>query len=345
MLGEHCICTPFVVISAIAFVRHIPHLSAFDFYQTAMSQHSSSSTQKSSQKSVQKPVQKSAQKPRPKRVAAHDDVWKAVPPNVGHIITEDDTPVDNLFSAKQQRLLVEPLYSSAKRWLPARGIFLADANVGLFFSVHEPPLVPDMFLSMNVKPHKHWHEKEHRTYFYWEFGKPPEVAVEVVSNRKGGELTTKRERYAQMFIRYYVVFDPTGALAKEMGGEKLHIYKLQEGAYTLMEDFWFEELGLGVRLWNGKYEGVQETWLRWCDERGVLLPTGAERSEAAEQELEQAEYKAAIAEHEREYAEAERQRAEAERQRAEREREQALIRAERFAAQLRALGIKPDEER
>jgi hypothetical protein len=33
-------------------------------------------------------------------------------PNVDALITEDDTPVDNLPSEKQQRLLTEPLYSS-----------------------------------------------------------------------------------------------------------------------------------------------------------------------------------------------------------------------------------------
>ena len=32
--------------------------------------------------------------------------------DIADLITEDDTPVDNLPSAKQQRLLVESLYSS-----------------------------------------------------------------------------------------------------------------------------------------------------------------------------------------------------------------------------------------
>ena len=35
------------------------------------------------------------------------------PPEFEALITEDDTPVDNLPSEKQQRLLTEPLYS---RW-------------------------------------------------------------------------------------------------------------------------------------------------------------------------------------------------------------------------------------
>ena len=34
---------------------------------------------------------------------------------VENLVTEDDTPVDNLLSEKQQRLLTEPLYSS---WTP-----------------------------------------------------------------------------------------------------------------------------------------------------------------------------------------------------------------------------------
>ena len=48
--------------------------------------------------------------------------------DIEHLITEDDEPVDTLFLAKQQRLLVEPLYTS---WHPEQP-FLADANVGIF---------------------------------------------------------------------------------------------------------------------------------------------------------------------------------------------------------------------
>ena len=51
-------------------------------------------------------------------------------PQVDNLVTEDDTPGDDLFSAKQQRLLVESLYAS---WAgPEDGCpFLADANVGV----------------------------------------------------------------------------------------------------------------------------------------------------------------------------------------------------------------------
>ncbi|MFP4441437.1 MAG: hypothetical protein ACLFVO_29765 [Chloroflexaceae bacterium] len=52
-------------------------------------------------------------------------------PDVEHLVTEDDTPVD-IFSSKQQRLLVEPLYSSWDG--PGNGRpFLAMSNIGLFY--------------------------------------------------------------------------------------------------------------------------------------------------------------------------------------------------------------------
>jgi len=107
-------------------------------------------------------------------------------PDIDSIITEDDTPVNNIFSAKQQRLLVETLYSSWAR--PGQGrSFLADANVGLFYTPRQAPLVPDAFVSLDVQVAEAWWERRHRPYFFWEFGKPPEVVVEVVSNTKGGE--------------------------------------------------------------------------------------------------------------------------------------------------------------
>lgn len=47
-------------------------------------------------------------------------------PDITDRVTEDDTPVDNFQSENQQRLLVEPLYSS---WSPTRSVsFWCDAR-------------------------------------------------------------------------------------------------------------------------------------------------------------------------------------------------------------------------
>ena len=231
-------------------------------------------------------------------------------PKVDDLVTEDDMPVDNLFCAKQQRLLVEPLYSS---W-PGPGAgrpFLADANVGVFYSVRQPPLVPDAFLSLDVQAPEELWTKSHRSYFFWEYGKPPEVVVEVVSNQKGAEAERKLRDYARLGITYYVIFDPINQLQ----GGVLRLYRLQEGVYRQTTEGWLPMAGIGLTLWQGVYEGLTQTWLRWCGQDGTVIPTGAER------------------------AEQEHQRAEQERQRAEQEHQ----RAERLAAQLRTLGIEPQD--
>ena len=66
-------------------------------------------------------------------VTAADELLKPlVPqewPSVDHLVTEDDTPVDNFPSAKQQRLLVESLYNT---WTPREG---ARPNWGVAYYV------------------------------------------------------------------------------------------------------------------------------------------------------------------------------------------------------------------
>ncbi|MEJ7710094.1 MAG: Uma2 family endonuclease [Pyrinomonadaceae bacterium] len=107
-------------------------------------------------------------------------------PDVIHLITEDDAPMDNLPSEKQQRLLTEALYSSWSGPGEDRS-FLVAANVGIFSLARGPAIVPDVFLSLDVEIAEDWWQKEHRSYFIWEFGKPPEVAIEIVSNKEGNE--------------------------------------------------------------------------------------------------------------------------------------------------------------
>ncbi len=237
-----------------------------------------------------------------------------------HVVTEDDEPVDNLFSAKQQTLLKRALYASwtppAREGQTARS-FLADVNVGIFGAPGVPPIVPDFFLSLDVKPHPLLREKRHRSYFIREFGKPPDVAVEIVSNKEGGELGSKLERYAELGVRYYVVFDPLCELSRET----LQLFELADGVYQRRGDLTLPEIGLGLALWEGDYEGFHEVWLRWTTPAQGLLPLGQERAVEAEGRAAQAEGRVA-----REAA----------------ARRHAETQAARLAAQLRALGIEPE---
>ena len=203
-------------------------------------------------------------------------------PDANLLITEDDTPVDNFASAKQQRLLVSSLYSSLNT-TP----FLAEANVGIYYNVSQPAIVPDVFVSFNVQVPAAWWEKPNRCYLVWNFGKSPEIVVEIVSNRVGHELTDKFAIYAQMRVSYYVVYDP----AQQLGETPLRLYELRGLNYTELTAPWLEQVNLGFTLWQGEFEGRHDTWLRWCDRKGTLLLTGDEQ---AEQERQRAERLAAI---------------------------------------------------
>ena len=219
-----------------------------------------------------------------------------------HLITENDEPVDSVFSEKQMRLLTEPLYGG---WPERRErSFLVAANVGVFAVPKNPALVPDVFLAMDVATPALTGAERIRSYFVWEFGKPPDVVIEVVSDTPGGELDETLRAYERMRVARYVVFDPLHAL----GGDDLHLFGYTPDGYVQQSSSWFESVGLGLGVWSGTFEGVAERWLRWCDRDGRPIPTGAER-----------------AQHEHERAEAGRQR------------------AERLAARLRAGGIDPDE--
>lgn len=258
-----------------------------------------------------------AYQPSPEILASFEEYYQQV-------VTEDDEPVDNLFSEKQQRLLAQTLYAS---WTPPPGkkqspderrLFLATANVGLFFAKSQPPLVPDLLISLDVKPHPDWRAKEHRSYFIWEFGKIPEAVVEIVSNRVGGEDSRKLETYAEIGVLYYVVYDSQRYLSDDV----LRVFVLRDGEYQLLEQPLLARLGLRLTLWDGIFEDHYDTWLRWCDAQGNLLQTGEERAAEEAVARQEAEDRAANAEDRAASAE---------------------DRAARLAEKLRELGLDPEQ--
>ncbi|MEH1937341.1 MAG: Uma2 family endonuclease [Nostoc sp.] len=201
-------------------------------------------------------------------------------PDANQLVTEDDTPVDNFASEKQQRLLVGSLYSSLQPQT-----FLAAANVGVYHTDGQPAIVPDVFLSFDVQMPENWWEKQNRCYMVWRFGKPPEVVLEIVSNKEGDELGKKLKIYEHMRASYYIVYDPN----QQLGEKVLRVYELRGTRYFETSEIWLEQVGLGVTLWEGKFEDRQDTWLRWCYQDGTVLLTGDERAEQERQRAEQAE--------------------------------------------------------
>jgi Uma2 family endonuclease len=195
-------------------------------------------------------------------------------PNLDDLVTEDDTPVDSIFTEKQQRLLTEPLYSSWAAPVEGRA-FLALANVGWFYKYREPPLVPDVLLSLDAAPAGDLRSREGRSYFQWLIGKPPEMIIEIIADKRDGEEGVKMRTCARLGLLYYVIFDPDDLL----GNGVLRAFVLSRGKYEPIDAKWLPDVGLGLVLWTGTFEGQQQTWLRWCDKDGRVIPTGAERAE------------------------------------------------------------------
>jgi Uma2 family endonuclease len=137
----------------------------------------------------------------------------------------------------------------------------------------------------------------------WEFGKVPEVCIEIVSNQEGDELilsqksrqqgktVAKKEIYAQIGVRHYVVFDPLQQIQgnTEMDGALLRAWSISPDGYTELttpagitdpgQPVWLNAVGLGLTLWEGPFEeDVTRLWLRWCDRDGQVILTGAEQA-------------------------------------------------------------------
>ncbi len=235
-------------------------------------------------------------------------------PDLSEMITEDDRPVDSRFSERQFRLLPHILFTSWEQGKP----FEALSDVGLFSnSQDKTPVVPDFMLLKDVEPRPVTEDKESRSIFTWLYGKVPDLVVEIVSNTKGGEETTKFDIYQRIRIPYYAIYDPFS----QLGSRLLRVYQLEGCRYVEFANPRFiPQLGLGLTAWTGMFDEVEATWLRFLDEQGELLLTGGEK------------------------AEVEREKAEQERESACRERERALLaeeKAERLAQRLRELGLEP----
>ena len=147
---------------------------------------------------------------------------------------------------------------------------------------------------------------EGRSYAVWQLGKTPDCVIEIVSNKKGDELGGKLKKYEQLRVPIYVVFDPDLQIQDEL----VAVYLLNGFGYRKVDTMLFPEIGLGLMLWEGEFEGRTTIWLRWTDLDGNLIATGDEQRVRAEQEAARAE--------------------------------QEKSRADRLAAQLRAAGIEPE---
>jgi Uma2 family endonuclease len=184
-------------------------------------------------------------------IYAHTLYYEVPKIDYDKFVTEDETPVDNLFSETQQRIYIDPLYAS--QWTDRD--FMACSNVAIYYKPKVAPIVPDMFLSFDVTKPKEWHDKKNKCYFLWRMKKAPELVIEIVSNKEGNENTTKFNIYADMGVLYYIIHDPY----KELYEQELNVFQLVNGVYVPYEaddNHYMPEITLGLRLWEGIFENA-----------------------------------------------------------------------------------------
>src|SRR5271167_2736559 len=90
-----------------------------------------------------------------------------------------------------------------------------------------PAVVPDCLLSLDVTCPENLQAKEGHSYYQWDMGKQPDVIIEVVSDKTGGEESYKKDLYARLGVPYYAVFDPEHFLSRDT----LRAYELSGGEY------------------------------------------------------------------------------------------------------------------
>jgi Uma2 family endonuclease len=161
------------------------------------------------------------------------------------------------------------------------------ADLNLYYDSRHPLWYkrPDWFLVLGVTTAAQQQDLRW-SYVTWEEGISPFLIVELLSPgtededlgqkvRELGKPPLKWEVYERILrVPFYAVFDRYQNNLRLFGLERGHY---QEILLTNAK-FWFDELGIGLGLWQGPYQEVEGQWLRWYDASGNWLETDAERA-------------------------------------------------------------------
>jgi len=199
---------------------------------------------------------------------------RACLPSAEDLPDSDDTPVDNELQDLVPGLLKAIL---AFIWSERMDWFFG-VDMGIYYDPDEPAIVPDGFLSVGVP--RIIDSDLRLSYVLWEERKVPTLVLEVVSHKRRGEYSRKKEEYSQLGILYYVIYNP---LRKKK--PRLEVYQLESGEYHLLEGepVWLSEINLGIGREEATHQGIFREWLYWYDRDGKRYLPPEEQLIAAEQ--------------------------------------------------------------
>lgn len=227
-----------------------------------------------------------------------------IPPGQDELPYDDGVPMETA----RHRLQMELLIASLQPWLDQREDGFIGGNMFVYFSElqirNQDFKGPDFFAVLNVP------KGERKSWVVWgEDGRTPDVVIELLSESTAeADKTSKKQIYQNnLKVENYYWFDPFKP--DDWAGFKRENNKYKTIPLTPENQLPCPALGLALTRWNGSFQGIETTWLRWITVDGELLLT---------------------------YEETERQRANAERQRADAEQQRA-DQAEQELARLKAL--------
>ena len=171
--------------------------------------------------------------------------------------------------------IIDLLFALTRYFREDPQVYVA-ADLLLYYVEGDPKefVVPDVFVVRGVP------KGERRIYKLWEEGRAPDVVFEITSaSTRREDLGTKRVLYADLGVKEYFVFDPTGEDLRP----PLRAFRLSGSEYQPLKEPVFSEV-LGLEL------QIVDKHLRLFDPRtGKRLLTPAEADaarEAAEAEVE-----------------------------------------------------------
>ncbi len=260
-------------------------------------------------------------------------------PTADDLPETDGKPVDS-----ELNIWVSAFLSVSLAWIwRDRTDWFWGINLGIYYNPDLPAIVPDGFLSLGVELVRE--ERGRLSYVLWqERDVVPTLVLEYVSQTYGGEYDDKMDKYAQLGVTYYLVYNPL--YWQRDRHQPFEVYRLQGRQYVRHSGSpaWFPEIGLGIGQARGAFRGWTREWIYWFDQDGHRLLAPDEELIRIEHQLRQERQRA---DQQQQRADQQQQRADQQQQRADQEQQQRqeLLQRLRLLSpeQLRAIGLDPTQ--
>lgn len=189
--------------------------------------------------------------------------------------TEDGVPLETNWHRIQMNLLID----SVHYYWRDRQDYFAGGNMFIYFSSEQirnrDYRGPDFFVVKGVDG-----TRDRKAWIVWEEkGRYPNVIIELSSPTTIEiDLGPKKELYRETFhTPEYFCYDPDDS--------RLLGWRLAASQYVELEPneqgwLWSEETGLWLGTWQGEFQRLTTTWLRFYSADGLLIATRAEAAEA-----------------------------------------------------------------